>query len=382
MADPNPTRAPDPNATRAPDPSPRSPDSNSRSSTRRLGPEVTRANPFPENELPKWLLRKAAQASGRARFLFRAPPYKQLAQFSHDLGMCIRSSADLPRGLELCLKPLANTKLGNLWSGSVDRVREGVSLHDALEPGADYLPPFFLPIIRAGEQSGRLVEAFAFLTSHCKLLAGPASTIRNLWFFPLVILLFGSVLRIGITFLMGGIGEGTATAFLELLSWLQLGVVVAVVMLTPVRYFFDQVRLSVPMLGALEREIAVHRFFRVMALLYSVGSIRVEEMIRMAAQTVGNHAARIDLLRAAEAIENQSTVPDAFQRVKILTESERACIDVGDLSGALEVSFDQIADETGASLIAKIKYVEPILFRVMTALVALSVISTFLRFLI
>lgn len=334
--------------------------------------------PFPENELPKWLWRQLLVGVRRLARAIWPPPYKQLARFSHDFAMCAGSSADLTRGLELCLKPLKGTRLGNDWSTVVPSVRAGSTLADALRPGDRCLPPFYLPVVSAGEQTGRLAEAFHFLESHCNLLAGPSNAIRNLWLFPIVIMLCGSLLRVILYLVLGSFAGAASLLIQEIFSWGQLLVIVAIVMLTPVRYFFDQLRLSLPLIGPFEREISLHRFFRIMALMYSVGGHRVEAMIRTAATSVSNQAARVEFLKAATAIEQQESVPDAFRRVSILSDDERSAIETGELSGTLESTFEQISDDSGASLTAKIKFIEPLLFRIVMFMVVLSVISTLL----
>lgn len=348
--------------------------------SRRPGAESADAaqpgNPFPENELPKWLLRRSLAWARRAVLAVSTPAYKQLASFSFDLATCVESSADLVRGLELCLKPLRDTAIGRRWSGAVQAVRGGSSLAEALRPAEPLLPPFFLPVIGAGEQSGRLGEALRFLERHCRLLAGPALALRNVWLFPVVILIFGSVLQFLLHLMLGSIGQAFSVLIHEMLGWLQLAIMVAIVVLTPVRYVVDQLRLSLPLIGPLEREIALHRFFRVLALVYCVGEHRVEQMIRTAAETVSNHAARVELLKAAKAIEQQATIPEAFGRVTLLTPQEQSAIEVADMSGVLEDAFDRISQETGERLVAKLKIVEMVLVRIVTALVIFSIALT------
>jgi type II secretory pathway component PulF len=341
-------------------------------------PGIDRANPFPENELPKWVLRKLWVFLQNVVHVARPPQYESLARFSHDLGLCVRTSAEIVRGLEICLKAFRGTRLGNSWSGAVQAVRHGSSLADALSPGAHLLPAFYLLVIKAGEQSGRLDDALAFLESHCKLLAGPASALRNLWVFPVLIILVGSILKVVLASFLVSPVAGLSLLVWEAVSWLQLGVIVAVVFMTPVRYFIDQIRLTIPLLGNLEREIALHRFFRVLALLYSVGGQRVEVMIHTAADTVSNHAARLELLKAATAIEQGHTIPDAFRAVTLLTTGEKGTIETGELSGTLEKAFDRISDETGASMIAKLKLIQPFLVRIVISAVVFSVCVTLL----
>ncbi len=334
---------------------------------------------FPENELPKWLIRQAYVQAGRVWSALRKPLYLPLARFAGDLAICVDSSADLVRGLEICLKPLRKTKIGDRLSDAVDRVRGGSSLAAALGPADDLFPPFYLPVIVAGEQSGQLGEAFRFLERHCKLLAGPAMALRNLWFIPVVIMLAGEAIRFLMMLMMGELGAAMTFVFQELFSWAQLAVIVAVAVLTPVRYFIDQARLSLPLVGPLEREISLHRFFRVLALLYTVGGHRVESMIETAAQTVSNNAARLELRKAAKAIKENATVSEAFQAVGILSDDERSTIEMGEMSGTLEQSFARISDDTGESMIAKLKIVEPFLVRFVMFVVTMSVIGTMVQ---
>ncbi len=335
-------------------------------------------DPFPENELPKWLLRKLVSVLRRFSLAARPPLYGTLARFSRDLGTCVRSGVDIDRGLEVCLKGVRKTPLGDCWLGALQSVRAGSSLADALSGGAEILPPFYLQVIRAGEQAGRLDDALVFLESHCKLLAGPAAALRNLWVFPVAIMLVGSVIKILLTGYLVSIAMAVKVLVAESLGFLQLGVMVAVLTMTPARYFVDQLRLSIPWLGGLEREMALHRFFRVLALLYSVGGQRVEEMIRMGAGTVSNHAARLELLKAATAIEQGSTIAGAFHGIKIIAWDERTTIDTGELSGTLEKAFDRVSDETGASMLAKLEMIQPFLIRIVFSVAMLSIVSTLL----
>ena len=99
-------------------------------------------------------------------------------------------------------------------------------------------------------------------------------------------------------------------------------------------------------------------------------------MVRTAAETVSNRAARADLLKAASAIEQQATVAEAFHRVTLLTAEEKAAIDVAEMSGRLEDAFERISQETGEQMIAKLRIVEMVLVRIVTALVIFSIAIT------
>ncbi|MEM8670740.1 MAG: type II secretion system F family protein [Planctomycetota bacterium] len=331
---------------------------------------------FPESELPRWLYRKAIE---HGQMLVRAIPgypYQALTRFSHDFGVCVRSMSDLYRGLQLCVKALSGTVLANRWAKSPDMIRGGATLAEALAPAHDRLQPFYLPVVRAGERSGRLDDAFTFLEEHCRLLAGPASALRKLWLYPLIIFLFGSVARVLILMLMGSPLAGFGLAVTEAFGWLQLALIIFVITLKPIRQVVDEIRLNVPFVGDLEKEIALNRFFRVLSLMYSVGEHRVELQIHTAAETVTNQAAKLDLLKAAQAIENHATVSEAFRKTRILTSDQQASIEAGEMSGTLERAFDQLSTDTGDRMLSKLKLITPILLRIVMAIVVFSIIGT------
>ena len=98
-------------------------------------------------------------------------------------------------------------------------------------------------------------------------------------------------------------------------------------------------------------------------------------MIEIAAKTVSNNAARLDYLRAARAIEQKTSIPEAFRRVTILTSNQHASIETGDISGKLESVFEFISEETGASMISKLKLIQLIAARIAMSFVTLSIVS-------
>ena len=329
-----------------------------------------------EREVPQWLLLQAKSHLRNVWQAFRGPQYQLLSNFTRDLGVCVRSSAEIITGLELCIRAIRKTPLGMSWRDAPQQIRLGHSLTAALKPGAEYLPPFVLPVIKAGEDAGRLDDALEFLHHHCKLLASPASSLRNLWLFPVIVLAFGSITKVLIFLLMGSIGGAATTLLIEGFGWLQFVIIVAVIMLPPVKFFIDGVKLHAPFLGDFEKDIAMHRFFRIMALLYCVSGQRVEDMIRPAAEAVGNRAARIELLKAAKAIENKQSISDAFRYVTILSDEQKTTIEVGDMGGTLELAFEDISNKSGGSMVAKIGYVQPFLMRIVVFSTVLTIMGT------
>ncbi|MDE0863364.1 MAG: type II secretion system F family protein [Rubripirellula sp.] len=341
-------------------------------------PLPNRNSPNGYAEMFVWLKAIAKERYRQTCLALRGTDYRSLAQFSHDFAVCMRTISDVEKALGLCIRPICRTPFGQRWSNAVSTIRQGGTLTEALKPAKEVLPNFYLPLVSAGERSGRLTDVFSFLEEHCKSLAGPLATLRQTWFYPLTILVAGSFIRVLLYLFSGSVLGAMGAAVGEVVKWVLIVIMVSLVMQTPVRYFLDQLRLSIPILGALEKNIAIHRFFRVMSLVYEVGEHRVESMIRMSAETVDNHAVRLDLQRAANAIENQATIAEAFRKVRILSSEEQAAIEVGELAGTLEKTFEQISSDSGAAMLATLHYIQPVLFRITCALVICSILTTLL----
>ena len=331
----------------------------------RTGADRDVSRPLPEHELPLWLMRTAKQASRRSIQSLRPIEYRLLARFADDMRRWYCASSNMAQGLEMCIKSLRGKKIGDRWQSAADKIRSGHSLVESLSNADDLLPKFFLPVIEAGEKSGRLDDALEFLSQHCKLMAGPAAAIRNVWLYPVAIMLFGSAVKVLIPLFVGAVGLSVSMLIGETISWLQTAVIVVVVIATPARKFVEKACLQLPVVGELQREISIHRFFRTLALVYAVSGHRVEDMIRTSAKTVTNTAIREEFMNAAVAIEKKRSIAEALRRVPNITHGEHTTIAAGEMSGTLEKAFDQIADEACASMLPKLKTIQYVATRLL-----------------
>jgi type II secretory pathway component PulF len=110
--------------------------------------------------------------------------------------------------------------------------------------------------------------------------------------------------------------------------------------------------------------------------LYSTGGRRVEEMIRLAADSAENLALRADLLRAAEHIESGGSMAEAFSAVGCIPLGYRATIVAGEEAGKLEAAFDRVCRESGEAVVSLLASFQPLFFRIIGAAVITSISGT------
>lgn len=313
-----------------------------------------------------------------ARFLPLS--YERLGHLSYNLATCLAAGIPLPQAFRTTTQSLARGD-AETWEAIAARLESGCDLTDALRPIAQRLPPFFLPMIAAGELTGRLPELLHHVSQHCRLLARPARALRNVWLAPLTIYGAGIVLRLLLLLFMGDwtqFWREGVNATAELGSIVTMGLLLVA---PPFKPAWDRLRLIVPVLGKSERDLSISRFLRVFAMLYGAGGMRVEKMIRFAAQSVANDYYQIDFARAAQRVEKQMTLAQAFADCVALNSEEKETIASGELSGTVERQCERLADLLDESLEARMKIVTDIAARIMMGLVTASVVTLLARLL-
>lgn len=306
--------------------------------------------------------------------------YDRFSAFASNLATCLAAGVDLSRGIRTSSGALSRSmpEFRMVW----DRVDHGQPLSEALQVIEHRLPPFALPVIVCGEQTGRLEESLRFLAEHCRALHRPTEALRNTWLVPLTIYLAGQALGCLLHLVLGS-WSGLLSAIVELLITIgSLAAIAVLLRLSPFKALGDRVKLLVPVLGAAERELAVSRFLHVFSLLYSSGGSRVETMIRNACRPVTNIWLRQDLLRAATRIENGVSLPEAFASTSTLSLDEQHELAAGELAGRLAETSSRMAMRADESAAAKLNLITRYASRIMSGLVTFSLAGTFLRLLI
>jgi type II secretory pathway component PulF len=248
-------------------------------------------------------------------------------------------------------------------------------LADALRPLEHRLPPFLLPLIAAGELTGRLDEVLRHAAQHCRMMARPRRAVRNAWLAPLAIYLVAIPLHFLLLVLSGNWSGIVALGVDTTASVGSLAVTAGLLIAPPLKPAWDRLRLFVPVWGPAERDLNVSLFLRIFGLLYATGGARVEVMIRSAARSAANHHVRYDLLRAAADIELGSDLAHAFKSCTCLHHDERQTLAAGELSGTVERACERLANQLDEVIESRMKIVTAFALRLTVILVSMTLIG-------
>jgi type II secretory pathway component PulF len=140
-------------------------------------------------------------------------------------------------------------------------------------------------------------------------------------------------------------------------SYAALGALLFILFGTPFRPLIDFLKLHLPFIGTLERDLNANRFFHALAMLHATAGHRVEKMVRVAARTVNNQLLQTDMEEVATEIERGSTITEAFDEASYLSPAQKQMIATGELSGTLERSYQHIAEEAASKLQVRLELI-------------------------
>jgi type II secretory pathway component PulF len=255
--------------------------------------------------------------------------------------------------------------------------RDGLPLSESLGSVSRAFPHYVFPIIRAGESSGKVTEAWQLIRDHAMRVAPSVRLIRNTWLYPSVCILFGWIVRATMILYFGKHAAARDFVFASFGSAL-LGVSFCWLLYNtePVRHLVDTLILQLPLIREAEIRIAVVLFFATFRLAYVAGGLSVINMFDLSLATIRNRAIRRDFAKAREALLRYDTFGDAFERVEVLESRIKGSINTGAIAGQLDVSLGRIVEDAKDRLEETLNMFNSIFQRIVSFCVAMSIVET------
>ena len=282
----------------------------------------------------------------------------------------------------------------------------GSTFADALAAHPTVFTPLYVAVVRAGELSGSLPIVLDTLTVYLEKTAQLRRKVIGAITYPLVIL----VVAVAIVFILiinivpvfeGVYARANAKlppptlllvaisrivrsyTLLTVLGLLLLLVGSYMLVQTPRgRYVFDQLKLKVPLFGALVRKAIMSRVCRTMSVLLQSGIPLIEAM-----ETVGTVSANAVIERAIRAasssVRDGVTIADSFRMTGEFPSMVTQIVATGEESGTLPLMlgkaalyYEQQVDNTVATMSSLI---EPVMIVMMGSIVGGVIFALYLR---
>lgn len=347
------------------------------------------------------------EAEGFQRFnvdlsrLRRVPP-AELSMATRQLATLVAAGVPLVEALGALVQQIEHRRLKGLFASVRDRVNEGASLADALDATAQF-DTLYCSMIRAGEASGALELVLARIADYLEDSVRLTNKVGSILVYPLFMLLFtGVVVATLVTVVLpqitGLLHSLDATlpwytvVIIEASNWarqwwwaalagaIAFGLVFRWAVNTETgRPIYDRARLQMPILGRVNRVVAIARFTRTLATLLA-GGVGIVHAMDIARNVANNTiiAGVIDEARA-NILEGASLSAPLRQSGEI-PALVTTMIEVGERSGELDAMLGKVAetyDEQVETTVTRLTaLLEPLLILVMVGIVLFIILAT------
>jgi type IV pilus assembly protein PilC len=278
-----------------------------------------------------------------------------LAQFYREFATMIGSGMTVIQALHTLDDTISHPTVRWAVRGLRQAVERGQRLSENMRNFPEVFSPLAVAVVAAGEQSGRLDEMLGVMADYAERDLELRRLLNRETFYPKILLF--AILTIvpgGLTVattIARGIGAG--------LRWLApiLGVYVLALLLGVVIYYMiraygqsqqgrlgiDRLKLAVPVFGSLANRIAMSRFCRALAALYSAG-VPMPQSMRLAGEASANTAVSHAVSAMVFRVEQGGKLSEALAQTGLVPQLVLSMIRTGEQTGDIDQVLHKVAD--------------------------------------
>jgi len=335
----------------------------------------------------------------------RKPKLQELATFTQQLANLIQSGMPLTVALNSMTHLESKGIPAGVSRDLKQEVTEGRSLSDAMARQPRVFSDLYINMVRAGEQSGSLVEVLRRMANHFQQFAEVQAKFTSALIYPALVVCMGILLIAFFMIVMmpqfTKIFEGFniplplptriligCSQFL-LGYWWLLGFVIIVAIILFIRFRaseaggrkLDEWKMKAPVIGKVINLNLFGQFARTLGTLLQNG-VPVLTALKITEQVLPNRLIREAVAKTREAVTDGKTLAQPLAQSKLfpqlMVDLVRIGEETGDVPGALNNLADTYEGELAIALRLMTQLLEPVLIVLMGGIVAFLLLSIFL----
>ena len=294
---------------------------------------------------------------------------RELINFCFHLEQTLRGGVLLTDALGDQVIDAPPSRMRDVISVILESVREGMPLSSALANYPTVFDGVFIGLVRAGEASGHLAEAFARIGARLRWIDELSSQVRRMLTYPtftLVILLATTLfLLIYLVPQLADFIREASGGHLPLLTrvlldlskllsehWLALACVPFVVAAIGWLWYrslgerglttLDRWKLKLPVVGPVFERIALGRFTSLLGLLYASG-VPVQQSLQVCREAAGNRWLARGIVEVHDAVIQGSSLVQAFERAGLFPHLVLRMVRIGETTGELDRALANVS---------------------------------------
>ncbi|MDP2593594.1 MAG: type II secretion system F family protein [bacterium] len=239
-----------------------------------------------------------------------------------------------------------------------DDLQSGSSISNALAKHPKVFSDFYVNMVRAGEESGKLDETFAFLADHLERTYEVTSKAKNAMIYPaFVIFTFVAVMVLMLTTVIPNLSQILKEAGQEIPIYTRIvigisdamvnyGIFLLILFIIGLFVFWRwaktsggrmstaRAKISIPYIGNLYRKLYLSRIADNLNTMLG-SAIPIVKALEITAAVVGNEVYEKLILESVDQVRSGSSVSDALGRYEEIPGIMRQMIKVGEETGEL-----------------------------------------------
>ncbi|HVX91427.1 MAG TPA: type II secretion system F family protein [Candidatus Paceibacterota bacterium] len=289
---------------------------------------------------------------------FKSVSNKEVVILSRQIATLFEAQVSALRVFRLLAAEVDNRHLAEILTQVADDLQGGSPISKALARHPKVFSPFYVNMVRSGEEAGKLSEIFGYLADYLDRTYEVMNKAQNALIYPaFVILTFVVVMGLMMTLVIPHIATIITDSGQPIPIYTQIvigisnffvhfGVVIVIAIAigaffawrsaqTPSgKYFFDNLKLNVPYLGDLYKKLYLSRIADNFATML-VSGVPVVEAVDITASVVGSATYEGILRRTGEDVKGGASVSDALGKHAEVPGIMIAMIRVGEETGEL-----------------------------------------------
>lgn len=325
--------------------------------------------------------------------LFESVKVKDVVIMSRQIATLFEAQVSALKAFSLLASNADSPLLSRKLNQVVDDIQAGSSISNALAKHPDVFSNFYINMVKAGEESGKLVQTFTYLAEYLDRQYALNSKTKNALIYPafviftfvvVMVLMFVVVIpKLSAIILESGqdvpvytkVVIGISNLFVNYGIFMLIGVVVFgfyVFKLTRSqkgKEYLDGIKLRVPALGNLFRKLYLSRIADNMDTMLSSG-ISITRAIEVTGEVVGNRIYANILKDAGEQVKAGKSLSDSFEKYPddmpgIMIQMVKVGEETGSLSTILKTMARFYKREVDDAVDTLVGLIEPIMIVVL-----------------
>lgn len=311
---------------------------------------------------------------------------KEIVIFSRQIATLFEAQVSALRVFRLLASETENPLLGRILTDIADDLQGGSSISNALAQHPDLFSPFYVSMVKAGEEAGKLDSAFNYLADYLDRTYEVVSKARNALIYPaFVITTFIAVMMLMLTLVIPRISEIIVNSGQDIPIYTRIVIGVSsfftnyialiLFFLAALGFFawrfkrttvgtraFDELKLAIPYVGVLYEKLYLSRISDNLATMLASG-ISMVQALEITSEVVDNEVYKEVLNNTITDVKGGKSFSDALAEYPeipgVLTQMVKVGEETGNLGSILETLAKFYRREVNTAVDTLINLIEP-----------------------